>query len=106
LLDFLEHLGLHVKSNTRVAKKKANYTIHISVQEMVSVVSVVIENKILSCLNNYDHIAKMFDESTDRTVTKQQTFDVIIYTFSSFLVLYSALVNPNYIIKPLLLEHM
>jgi len=38
---------------------------------MVSILSEVIENTILSCLNNSDHIAIMFDESTDYTVTKQ-----------------------------------
>ena len=32
--------------------------------------SQVIENKILSCLKDSDHVAIMFDESTDCTVTE------------------------------------
>jgi len=51
--------------------KNATYTSHKSIQEMVSILSKVIENTILSCLNNSDHIAIMFDESTDCTVTEQ-----------------------------------
>ena len=70
LLDFLDYLGLHVKMNIRVAKN-ATYTSRKSIQEMVSILSEVIENKILSCVNNSDHIAIMFDESTDCTVTEQ-----------------------------------
>lgn len=70
LLDLLEFLGLHVKSKIRVAKN-ATYTSRKSIQEMVSVLSQVIENKILSCLKDSDHIAIMFDESTDCTITEQ-----------------------------------
>ena len=45
LLDFLEFLGLHVKSKIRVAKN-ATYTSSKSIQEMVSILSKVIENRI------------------------------------------------------------
>jgi len=69
-LDFLEFLGLHVKSKIRVAKN-ATYTSRKSIQEMVSFLSQVIENKILKNLKESDHVAIMFDESTDCTVTEQ-----------------------------------
>ena len=70
LLDFLEYLGVHIKSNIRVAKN-ATYTSRKSIQEMVSILSEVMENTILSFINNSEHIAIMFDESTDCTVTEQ-----------------------------------
>ena len=46
LLDFLEFLGLHVKNKIRVAKN-ATYISCKSIQEMVSILSEVIENRIL-----------------------------------------------------------
>ena len=70
LLDFLEYLGVHIKSNIRVAKN-ATYTSRKSIQEMVSILSEVMENTILSFINNSEYIAIMFDESTDCTVTEQ-----------------------------------
>ena len=70
LLDFLEYLGVHIKSNIRVAKN-ATYTSRKSIQEMVSILFEVMENTVLSFINNSEHIAIMFDESTDCTVTEQ-----------------------------------
>ena len=70
LLDFLEFLGVHVKTKIRVAKN-ATYTSRKSIQEMVSILSEVIENKILRNLKESNHMAIMFDESTDCTVTEQ-----------------------------------
>lgn len=70
LLDLLEFLGLHVKSKIRVAKN-ATYTSRKSIQEMVSVLSEVIENRILRNLKESNHVALMFDESTDCTITEQ-----------------------------------
>ena len=70
LLDFLEFLGLHVKSKIRVAKN-ATYTSRKSIQEMVSILSEVIENRILRNLKESNHMAIMFDESTDCTITEQ-----------------------------------
>jgi len=67
-LDFLEFLGLHVKSKIRVAKN-ATYTSRKSIQEMVIFLSEVIENKILKNLKESDHIAIMF--GTDCTITEQ-----------------------------------
>ena len=45
LLDLLEYLGVHAKSNIRVAKN-ATYTSRKSIQEMVSILSEVTENTI------------------------------------------------------------
>ena len=70
LLDFLEFLGLHVKSKIRVTKI-ATYTSRKSIQEMVSILSEVIENRILRNLKESNHMAIMFDESTDCTITEQ-----------------------------------
>ena len=70
LLDFLEFLGLHVKSKIRVAKN-ATYTNHKSIQEMVSILSEVIKIRILRNLKESNHMAIMFDESTDCTITEQ-----------------------------------
>ena len=64
LLDFLEFMGLHVKSNLHVARN-ATYTSFRSIQEMVFIMSEVIEKKILNRLRESDHFALMFDETTD-----------------------------------------
>jgi len=68
-LDFLEFLGLHVKSKIRVTKN-TTHTCRKPIQEIVTFLSEVIENKILNKLKESDHIAIMFDESTDCTITE------------------------------------
>ena len=75
LLDFFEFMGLHVKSNLHVARN-ATYTSFRSIQEMVFIMSEVIEKKILNRLRESDHFALMFDETTDCSVTEQLAIHV------------------------------
>ena len=70
MLDFLELLGLTVKTDIRVARN-ATYTSSKSIQEMVFILSEVIENKILNEMREADHFSLMFDETTDCSVTEQ-----------------------------------
>ena len=59
-----------MKSKIRVAKN-ATYISCKSIQEMISILSEVIENRILRNLKESNHMAIMFDESTDCTITEQ-----------------------------------
>ena len=70
LLDFLEVLGLHVKSDIQVAQN-ATYTSCKSIQEMLLIMSVIIETKIMTNMRESDHFALMFDETTDCSVIEQ-----------------------------------
>lgn len=54
-------LGLNVKSKIQLAKN-ALYTSDKSIQEMIFVISEVIEERILKSAN---HFALMFDETSD-----------------------------------------
>lgn len=70
LLDLLGLLGLNVKSKIQIAKN-ALYTSDKSIQEMVFVISEVIETHILDEIRESSHFALMLDETTDCTVTEQ-----------------------------------
>ncbi|XP_065843451.1 zinc finger protein 862-like [Oscarella lobularis] len=70
LLDLFEFLGVHIKAGLRVAKN-ALYTSDQSIQEMVYVLSEVVEKKILKSIRESNHFALMIDETTDCTVTEQ-----------------------------------
>jgi hypothetical protein len=70
LLDLLTFLGLDVKDQIRVAKN-ATYTSHKSIQEMLYILSEVIENDMLNELKDSEHFAIMFDESSDCTNIEQ-----------------------------------
>lgn len=70
LLDLLQTLGLQTKSDLHVAKN-ATYLSDKSIQEMLYVLSEVIEQSILTQVKESDHIALMLDETTDCTVTEQ-----------------------------------
>ena len=70
LLDLLGLLGLHVKSKIQIAKN-ALYTSDKAVQEMIFVISEVIETDILKDMTKSSHFALMCDETTDCTVTEQ-----------------------------------
>ncbi len=69
LLDLLELLGVNVKSRIQIAIN-ALYTSDKSVQEMISVISEVIEVRILDEMEKSNHFSLMIDESTDCTVTE------------------------------------
>ena len=69
-LDFIELLGVKVKSEIQVARN-ALYTSCKSIQEMIFILSEVIEMKILKEMTESDHFALMFDETTDCSVTEQ-----------------------------------
>ena len=64
LLDFLGSLGLNVKADIHVAKN-GTYTSVKSIQEMLSIMSEVIESRILTEMKEFDHFALMFNETTD-----------------------------------------
>ncbi len=70
LLDLLELLGVNAKSRIQIARN-ALYTSDKSVQEMVSVISDIIEVRILDEMKKSNHFSLMIDESTDCTVTEQ-----------------------------------
>lgn len=70
LLDLLATLGLTTKADIHVAKN-ATYTSDKSIQEMLYALSDTIEDSMLTELKASDHIAIMFDETTDCTVTEQ-----------------------------------
>ena len=70
MLDFLGFLGLNVKADIHVAKN-ATYTSVKAIQEMLFIMSEVIETHILTEMKASDHFALMFDETTDCTVTEQ-----------------------------------
>ncbi len=70
LLDLLESLGLTVKSDICIAKN-ATYTSDKTIQEMVNILSEVLETNTINQTRESNHIALMFDETTDCTVTEQ-----------------------------------
>ena len=70
LLDLLALLGLNVKSKIQIAKN-ALYTSDKAVQEMLYVISEVIETAILKNMRESCHFALLLDETTDCTVTEQ-----------------------------------
>ena len=70
LLDLLSLLGVNVKAKIQVAKN-AMYTSDKAVQEMIFVISEVIETGILTKMRESSHFALMFDETTDCSVTEQ-----------------------------------
>ena len=61
-----------MKSDVQVARN-ATYTSCKSIQEMLFILSEVIETKILNNMRESDHFALMFDETTDCSVTEQLT---------------------------------
>jgi len=63
-------LGVNIKDKISIAKN-ATYTSDKTIQEMVFVISEVIEQKILNEINKSEHFALMFDETTDCSTTKQ-----------------------------------
>ena len=70
LLDLLGLLGVNVKSRIQIAKN-ALYTSDKSIQEMIFVISEVIESQILKEMRESSHFSLLLDESTDCTVTEQ-----------------------------------
>ena len=70
ILDFCGFLGVEIKKMIRTAKN-ATYTSASAIQEMLFVLSDVIEADILSQMKTADHFAILFDETTDCTVTEQ-----------------------------------
>ena len=69
-MDLLESLGLAVKSDIRVAKN-ATYTSDKTIQEMVNILSEVLETNLINQMKESNHFALMFDGTTDCTVTEQ-----------------------------------
>ena len=70
LLDLLELHGLKVKSEIQIARN-ATYTSCKSIQEMIFILSEVIEMNILTEMRESDHLALLFDETTDCSMTEQ-----------------------------------
>ncbi|KAJ8033183.1 hypothetical protein HOLleu_23340 [Holothuria leucospilota] len=70
LLDLLSFLGVNVKEQIRVAKN-ATYTSDKTVQEMLYVISEVLEDDTLKELASSDYFALMFNESSDCTNLEQ-----------------------------------
>ena len=73
-----------MKSRIQIARN-ALYTRDKSVQEMVSVISQVIEVRILDEMKKSNHFSLMIDESTDCTVTEQLILhkDMLIWKLGS-----------------------
>ena len=63
-------LGVDVKAKISIARN-ATYTSDKTIQEMIFIMSEVIENSILEEMKESDHFALMFDETMDCTVTEQ-----------------------------------
>lgn len=70
LLNLMAFLGNDIKSRIHVAKN-ATYLSDKSIQEMVYILSEVIETKVLSEMQDSDHFALLLDETSDCTVTEQ-----------------------------------
>lgn len=70
LLDLLGLLGLNMKAKIQVAKN-AMYTSDIVIQEMIFVISEVIETGIVTKMRESNHFALIFDETTDCSITEQ-----------------------------------
>jgi len=63
-------LGINIKDKISIAKN-ATYMSDKTIQEMVFIISEVIEQKILNEMNRSEHIALMFDETTGCATTEQ-----------------------------------
>lgn len=70
LLDLAGFLGVDIKSKISIARN-ATYTSDKTIQEMVYVISEIIEREILNEMRESHHFALMLDETTDCTVTEQ-----------------------------------
>ena len=70
LLDLAGLLGIDIKSKISIARN-ATYTSDKTIQEIVYVISEVIEVGILEQMRKSEHFALMFDETADCTVTEQ-----------------------------------
>ena len=70
LLDLMGLLGLNVKSKIQIVKN-ALYTSDMAIQEVVFVISEVIETQIFKEIRDSSHFALMLNETTDCTVAEQ-----------------------------------
>ena len=70
LLDLAGLLGTDIKSTISIARN-ATYTSDKTIQEMVYVLSEVIEVHIIEQMRKSEHFALMFDETAECTVTEQ-----------------------------------
>ena len=70
LLHLAGLLGTDIKSKISIARN-ATYTSDKTIQEMVYVISEVIEVHIIEQMRKSEHFALMFDETADCTVTEQ-----------------------------------
>ena len=70
LHDFIGLLGIDIKSKISIAKN-ATYTSEKTIQEMIYIISEVIENNILNEMRNSNHFSIMLDETTDCSVIEQ-----------------------------------
>ena len=75
LLDLVGLLGVDIKSKISIARN-ATYMSDRTVQEMVFILSEVLEQQILSRMKESEHFALLFDETTDCTVTEQLAIHV------------------------------
>ena len=71
-MDLKGLLGINIKDKISIAKN-ATYMSDKTNQEMVFIISEVIEQKILNEMNRSEHFALMIDETTDCTTTEQMT---------------------------------
>ena len=72
LLDLAGLLGIDIRSKINIARN-ATYTSDKTIQEMVYIISEVIEVHIIGQMRQSEHFASMFDETADCTVTEQLT---------------------------------
>ena len=70
LLDLFRFLGMNIKAMLGTPKN-ATYTSDKSIQDMLYVISEVLETKILDDLKSSKHFALQFDETLDCTTTEQ-----------------------------------
>lgn len=70
LLDLVSLLGIHIKSKISIANN-ATYTSDKTIQDMVYIISDVIEKQILSEMTKSGHFSLMLDETTDCSVAEQ-----------------------------------
>ena len=70
LLDLAGFLGIDIKSKISIARN-ATYTSDKTVQDIVYVITEVIEVGILEQMTKSEHFALMFDETADCTVKEQ-----------------------------------
>ena len=70
LLDLVGYLGVSIKKDISMGKN-ATYTSDKTIQEMIFIISEVLQNQILQNMLKSDHFAIMLDETTDCTVAEQ-----------------------------------